>query len=634
MGEKGRVLIVDDNPSIVRLIEVNLEYEGYDTLLAYDGQHALEVLRDHFPDLVILDLLMPHLDGWGVLSAMKKDPRTSSIPVIMLTAMSQKENLKRGWEMGVEEYLTKPFNPSRLIQAVEKALGKARKEARPVFPFKAGARVAIAGGGEGAMRILQSLLGNAKVAVVGVADSQEDSQVMALARSLGITTSANPYDLATLPSLDLIIECEPGLFERHRLRDLLPPGVEVLTGYAAGFVWGLLEEKETGEERATQLARELYTLYGAAKTVGSVIDLQSTARSTLDSMLDAVGAPEGLLLIQAEEKGTVLNERGERMHLLPEGTEALLSWMLRQPGPRVLPSQQGEIAAFFQDQLSGSLCFFPLSSKGRDRGGVLLLLSGGRTLVEGELALLSALSSHAAIALDNAVMYEQVMKREKLVQQLLGKVIAAQEEERKRISAEIHDGVAQSLVGTLTMVQTCQILLARGETGSAADGLEDLRKVLVDAMKEIRQIIFNLRPSSLDDLGLIPTLENYLKKFESETGTLIDFQVANRERNLPPSVETAIYRIVQEALSNIKRHAKAKRVAIELGIGAQILSLVVSDDGRGFNLDAVKERGIRGDSLGLSGMQERVSLLGGSFEVRSEVGKGTTLKVQVPIKEG
>lgn len=131
--DKKKILAVDDEKHIVRLVEVNLQRAGYEVETAYDGREALEKVKKSKPDLIVLDVMMPHLDGFSVLKALKQDPETKSIPVIMLTAKAQDADVFRGWQSGVDSYLTKPFNPLELITFVERILDAAEHKDEDVI---------------------------------------------------------------------------------------------------------------------------------------------------------------------------------------------------------------------------------------------------------------------------------------------------------------------------------------------------------------------------------------------------------------------------------------------------------------------------------------------------------------------
>jgi two-component system alkaline phosphatase synthesis response regulator PhoP/two-component system response regulator VicR len=124
-----KILTCDDEKNIVRLIQVNLERQGYEVVVAYNGRECLEVVEREKPDLIVLDLMMPEMTGFEVLDALKKNPETENIPVIMLTARTQDQDVLRGWQAGVECYLTKPFNPIELITFIKRIFAVEEQEA-------------------------------------------------------------------------------------------------------------------------------------------------------------------------------------------------------------------------------------------------------------------------------------------------------------------------------------------------------------------------------------------------------------------------------------------------------------------------------------------------------------------------
>jgi two-component system sensor histidine kinase DegS len=169
----------------------------------------------------------------------------------------------------------------------------------------------------------------------------------------------------------------------------------------------------------------------------------------------------------------------------------------------------------------------------------------------------------------------------------------------------------------------------------AKQEIKDLKKLVRSSLKELRDIIFDLRPMSLDDLGLLPTLQGYISKFSDETGIKVELDLFAQNSEIDPIVEVAVFRIVQEALSNIKKHSKAVRVAIRMQVNDAMLKVTVSDNGVGFNYDRrqkhVKDNA-NADGFGIYGMRQRAELLKGKLSIESQRGKGTTVVLDVPIK--
>lgn len=206
-------------------------------------------------------------------------------------------------------------------------------------------------------------------------------------------------------------------------------------------------------------------------------------------------------------------------------------------------------------------------------------------------------------------------------------VINAQEEERKRISRELHDDTAQVLFAQLlrlTALRTSPNPDVRG-TAAALEGMT------AEALEGVRRMAMELRPPALDDLGLQATLADLAQRFSEQLGIPIDYGARGPRGRLPPEVELVLYRVAQEALTNVAKHAAAARVWIDLDRGPHDVTLSVQDDGRGFDPAAETRRDGRGLGLGLFGMAERVALVGGSFTIWSQPGHGTEIFAFIPL---
>ncbi|MFP4016509.1 MAG: sensor histidine kinase [Halanaerobiales bacterium] len=206
------------------------------------------------------------------------------------------------------------------------------------------------------------------------------------------------------------------------------------------------------------------------------------------------------------------------------------------------------------------------------------------------------------------------------------KIIQAQEEERRRLAREIHDGPAQSIANLVFRVELTEKLMDK-DIKKAKDELEELKRLIRLSMQDVRKIIYNLRPMSLDDLGLVPTLKRYINKFTRETGIMIEFEVLGSQHRLSNTHEVTVFRLIQEALNNMFKHAEAANGKVRLEYGEDSINLLISDDGVGFNCSEVDE-----DKYGLISMEERCSLLGGNINIKSEHSKGTIIKILLPIK--
>lgn len=214
--------------------------------------------------------------------------------------------------------------------------------------------------------------------------------------------------------------------------------------------------------------------------------------------------------------------------------------------------------------------------------------------------------------------------------QMIGlKIILAQEEERKRIAREIHDGPAQMLANLVLRTEIVERMLVKQEFGLVQAEVIDLKGQVRYSLEEMRKVIFNLRPMALDDLGLIPTLRKYVHDYEEKTKIRTSFETRGKEHRLSSAMEAAVYRLVQEGLSNAAKHAYPSYVLVEITYQAQLIKIVVKDNGLGFNVKKISEQANR-ESFGLVGMRERVELLEGRMEIQSAENQGTTIVIHIP----
>ncbi len=222
------------------------------------------------------------------------------------------------------------------------------------------------------------------------------------------------------------------------------------------------------------------------------------------------------------------------------------------------------------------------------------------------------------------------VERERLRQFYLKRIIQAQEEERKRLARELHDETGQALASLMVGLRTVEEVITSEE---AHQRLQDLRQVLSATLERVRNLAFELRPSVLDDLGLVAALRRYAQQHQERFGLAIEFQAVGLDgQRLPPEVETTVYRIVQEALTNAVRHAACAHISVLLQMHHRQLSVIVEDDGCGFEVQRVLGQEAGGSRLGLYGMRERAELIGGSLDIESEPGAGTTVYLRVPLE--
>ena len=226
---------------------------------------------------------------------------------------------------------------------------------------------------------------------------------------------------------------------------------------------------------------------------------------------------------------------------------------------------------------------------------------------------------------------ESLRESELRLRHLSSQLISAQEEERKRISLELHDEMGQALTAIGLNLISIGKKLPLEHAAMIKDKLAETMALLEKASDLVRDLSLDLRPSMLDDLGLLPTLRWYINSYEKRTEIPVIFETVNLEERLTSEVEIVLYRVVQESLNNIARHAQAKKVKIRIEHKNKTISVSIEDFGIGFNPDLVMSKTTLGNGIGLLGMRERVGLLGGSFSVRSREGQGTSIFVKLPL---
>jgi PAS domain S-box-containing protein len=315
-----------------------------------------------------------------------------------------------------------------------------------------------------------------------------------------------------------------------------------------------------------------------------------------------------------------------------EGPEEALAAVRETPGVEAArrAALEGEEHRTFVPEDGGALAALFLPLRVRDRIIGLLELYGQPTLTTSEVVnTCTSLANQAASALENARLYEELTQRERQLQDLVGKLLTAQEEERRRVAYDVHDGLAQTAAAAYQYLQG----FARHHIPASARGREQLQEALElvrTTVGEARQVISDLRPTALDDFGLATAVHQQVSSLRAE-GRRVEYTEALGQGRLPAQVETTLFRVAQEALTNVRKHAGPAGVHVTLERLDGAVFLVVRDEGSGFRPGDRTGASPPGEQVGLSGMRERVSLLGGRFEIHSEPGAGTSVIAEVPL---
>lgn len=269
----------------------------------------------------------------------------------------------------------------------------------------------------------------------------------------------------------------------------------------------------------------------------------------------------------------------------------------------------------------------PLFIEGTTIGGLLLADPKIMAFTSDHVSISCEIADHLAIAIQNAQLFNRVQSDRERLQTLSSRLLEAQETERRYIAHELHDEIGQALTAVKINLQ----MLQRSTRNNHEIPIEDSIEIVNHALQQVRHLSLDLRPSLLDDLGLQATLRWYIERQIQRTGIHIKLQCLPFELGLPQKIGIACFRIIQEALTNVVRHAQATSVSIILQQRENSLHLLIQDDGVGFDTQAAKVQASYGTSLGLLGMEERALLVGGQLTITSVPGNGTEIYLQLPI---
>jgi two-component system, NarL family, sensor histidine kinase DevS len=379
-------------------------------------------------------------------------------------------------------------------------------------------------------------------------------------------------------------------------------------------------------ESATRWSRQLEILHETVRSVVDETDITRLLKQVCERLRALIHARLALAVLPTET-GTlrVVAADGEDMEL----AAALLGREFRTDASkvgRVLERQQSSrIDSLLDDpdvDQSETRAFgartglyAPLVARGHRLGVIAVhdkLSTNGR-FSDGDLRLAEIFAGRAAVALALS---------ERVARDTVRRVVAAQEDERRRLALELHDETGQALTSILLGLKAIGIAKSKEDAERAE---ADVRALVVQALQDVRALAVELRPSALDDFGLGPAVERLAQTFGERSGIRTTVET-HLEARLPPELETTLYRVVQEALSNVVKHAAAEHVSIVISQRGQSVAATIDDDGGGF-----EEAGVRPDALGLTGMRERLDLVGGTLEIESAPGRGTTVAAQVPV---
>lgn len=595
---KSRILVVDDTDDIRMLMTLILENAGYAVMTAADGAEALAVVRQDPPDLVLLDVMMPGMDGYAVCERLKADEATQAIPVLFLTALSEIEAETRGLELGAADFITKPISMGVLLARVKThlALYAQRRSLegmfRDVIEFAPDAFI----------------LTDPQGCIVQINARAEEMFGYARAE-----LSGQPVEM-------LMPQALRGVHEQHRAdygQDTRPR----MMGTAL-----LCRRKDGSEFPADINISPLKTNRGRLfmAVVRDVTERQRQEdelreaarynRSLLDSVLDP------LVMINTEGIVTDVNPAAEQI------TGLTRAQLIGSDAASKFTDPQRLFDGFARVVAEGKVMDYPMAIR-HATGKVIPVMCNASLYRDGHGHVVGAFASARDVTESQRIQQEITASRQRL-RELAVQTEAARENERKHIAREVHDELGQVLTALrmdLSFLGKQNYADAEALQSKAAD-----MKALVDrAIQGVRNVASSLRPAAMD-MGLVSAIEWVCSEFAVRTGIACELHTAQQEIDLDEARGVVLFRILQESLTNITRYAQANRVDVSLGLRDGQFWLEVKDNGQGFDPTAARQK----KSYGLLGMQERAIALGGQVEIDSTPGQGTRISVTIPLDAG
>ncbi|QIE27871.1 Protein-glutamate methylesterase/protein-glutamine glutaminase (plasmid) [Caballeronia sp. SBC1] len=665
VNEPPAILIVDDMPANLGLVVDSLADEGFRVLVALDGEEALERAQFSQPDLILLDVKMPGIDGFETCRRLKMNDRTRDISVIFMTSLTGIEDLVEGFAAGGADYVTKPVRIDEMmarigthlaLRAMHKQLVAQNRQLSNEVSVRQQAEAALARArDELEVRVAQRTgeLAQANASLRLEIEERRRAETKLLSSEARfrniVETSPLPFCITSMPHGSLLYMNEPfrKLFGLAAQTDTV---IRVIDFYV---------------DPATRdrLVRQLRMFGGFRNTEvnfrrpdGSTFWAMLTAR--VASFDDAPAIYVGLNdvtarklaegKLRASEASLANAQRLARLGDWEWDTTAgVIHWSdemyrilglgpkLSRPGYRTfLAAVHREDRALVRRAVralldEGQPC--GLDCRVRAADGVVRIVQfqaeampgAGVGIAKQPLKLVGTIQD---ITERKSIEQELLESREQL-RELSAYMEAIREEERKRIAMEIHDELGQLLTALKMDVSLLKMRLAHD--ADATKKVDDMRELVEKTIWMVRNVASHLRPAALN-FGIVSALEWLVEDFGRRKGLSCQLWINGREPVLEDAHATAVFRIVQASLTNVARHAGASRVDVTLTSTETALDLYVSDDGRGFDPAAAR----KGYSYGLLGMSERARLIGGSLRIDSSPETGTVVSIHVPLGGG
>jgi PAS domain S-box-containing protein len=644
-----RILIVEVDSTSARELALHLQAFDYQVVgITCSGEECLEKLAELNPDLVLMNIrLKGSIDGIQTGSLIRT---CRNVPIVYLVDTSGQNTIRRARAAEPFGYLFKPYDERRIFATLETALIRHELESK-LQESRQWLDTTLTSIGDGV--IATDRLGRVRfinpiaMQQTGWGHADAIGRPLAEVFSLVREGSRDPIDILEVPGRAAASAPKKGITGILYSKQGKPIAVEISIASIRDsqeqvhgrvlIIHDITRQKEDLKEIRRQADRA-EALVEVASRINSHLELDAVLSTICEITNRTLQASGTAVLLRYPQQDGFQNmaatgdnpalRKYEGIHFnIPTETFEKLS---RERPVHVIQ----DIRAFedlpsvedYQRLDIRTLAIAALFLDGRLAGALACAFSHQpKTLLEDETALLKGLADQASSAIENAELFEQVRAGRERQRKLTKSLVDIQETERRRIARELHDHLGQSLTGLQFMLETAK----NQSQGPQRGHLEQVQEAVSEIIRDVREMSLNLRPSMLDDMGLVPTLHWHINRFTSQTGIHVNFQCEEFPGRVPLEIETAAYRIVQEALTNAARHAQVREVFVGLVVQDETLWVEILDNGKGFDTNAEPDR----PSSGLSGMRERAGLLGGYLLVESFLNQGTQILAALPLTD-
>lgn len=644
MPPTSTILIVDDLPAMSQLIASLLSVDGYHLEFAFSGREALEKAQALGPDLILLDVMMPDMDGFAVCRSLRAMPRLAAVPIIMITALDDRASRLAGLESGADDFISKPFDPTELRARVRAVARMDRYRRLLAEQARYERLIELSPDGifivdrEGRIRL-------ANPALLRMLGAKDEAQV----RALPIETFIAPGSLDDCrSSLDPASDSttQKRLTSWFLRRDGSTFPVEINAG---SFDWDGepmvqaivrdITQRKQFEEMLHRRNQELALLNRASQHFVASLDLHQVLAAVLEEISALFEAASVAVWLEDTATGELVCWRAAG-----PGSAPLQGWRIApdkglvgcafstgevivvddvRTDPRFVPY----LPTPGRQELRSALSV-PFIAQGKPFGVLQVTDRQLGRFSQGDAGLVEALSGIAAIATENALLFRAVNVQRSQLRALAGRLADMQEQERQQLARELHDQLGQTLTVINLNLDLIGQVLPSNAPQAVQRQLHDASDLVGQAIRQVRTVMAELRPPVLDDYGLLAALRWYGQQFCQRTGVATEVIDCGVTMRCSSAVETALFRIAQEALNNVAKHAAASKVVVSLQCQEERIRMTIADNGRGFAVGRVRQASDE-PHWGFLTMQERALAVGGTLHVTSQPGAGATVVVEV-----